>query len=159
MKTRQCNSCTACCEGWIDATIVDVKVYPGNPCMHCTNSGCGIYENRPKSPCRTFQCGWLKPDSPLPEDMKPTNCGAIIMFDRKWNGLAVVYALPVGEKIPESTLQWLMNHSKKHSIPLIFFENTMKDGKFSVKKQFGFGPQAFVHAISKAINAEDVFML
>lgn len=91
--------------------------------------------------------------------MKPADCGAIVLFDRKWNGLACIFALPVGEKIPESTLQWLMNHAKQHKVPLIFFENICKDGKFVLKKQFGFGPPAFMQVIRKAVTPEDIFML
>jgi hypothetical protein len=159
MTDRQCLSCSACCEGWIKAKINGVPLSPYKPCEFCSGEGCAIYEKRPAVPCASFICGWLMDQSPLPEHMKPNACGAIILFDRKWGGNTVTYALPTGERIPGDTLEWLMAYSREHSRPLIFFENLRPDGEFTGTKQMGYGPQPFIEAVNNSLKADDVFML
>ena len=49
-------------------------------CSHCTSTGCGIYADRPED-CKDFECIWLATQvtkSPLPKELKPSICGAII---------------------------------------------------------------------------------
>ena len=66
MTKRQCFPCTACCEGWLTSDVIDMT--PGKPCQHCTAQGCAIYESRPKTPCKTYQCAWLVENSDLPDE-------------------------------------------------------------------------------------------
>jgi Fe-S-cluster containining protein len=44
-------------------------------CTNCNESGCGIYETRPKS-CRTFECAWLLGE--LPDEMRPDKVHVMI---------------------------------------------------------------------------------
>jgi hypothetical protein len=89
--------------------VIDgVQVYPGRPCPHSTAKGCDIYENRPIDPCANFYCGWIVPNSPLPEWMKPNNGKVIVIFNKlQWNGIPVDLAVPVGKRIPPRSLEWL----------------------------------------------------
>ncbi len=98
-------------------------------------------------------------ESPLPDFMNPIECGAIIVLDRKWSGATSVFALPTGAQVPAHTLEWLMAYSREQSIPLIFYENLLRGGKFLGMKQFGYGPPAFVEAVKNALKPEDIFML
>jgi hypothetical protein len=165
MSQRQCGSCTACCEGWIKATVNGVTLSPFKPCVHRTDKGCNIYEERPANPCVSFKCGWLMDNSVLPDNMSPQECGAIIVLDRKWHDsnyidtLPMILAFPIGAKIPNNTLERLKNHSSKNEIPLIWYENIIKNGKFIRRIEFPYGPLAFVESTRNAIKKEDVFVL
>jgi hypothetical protein len=53
--TRECGSCTACCEL---LEIVELEKPRGILCQHCTSGqGCAIYATRPKSAATTV-AGW-----------------------------------------------------------------------------------------------------
>ena len=147
MPIRQCETCTACCEGWINAKVKGKKLRPYKACKHCTSKGCGIYLSRPARPCRSFKCGWLKQPSPLPDHMRPNECGAIIVFDRKWARAQVTYAMPTGERIPDETLAWLMAYSRKTKIPLIWSENIVENGRYIHTKRAGYGPPSFILSV------------
>ena len=62
-KRRECQSCTACCDGWVAMTIDNEDIYPGRPCQHSTRQGCTIYQDRPVDPCVNFECGWMAKNS------------------------------------------------------------------------------------------------
>jgi hypothetical protein len=36
---RQCQPCTACCDGWVQITVKGCEAYPGHPCPHSTGKG------------------------------------------------------------------------------------------------------------------------
>jgi hypothetical protein len=82
-------------------------------------------------------------DSELPDWMRPNDCGAIVFLWFDWQGQKVINAVPVGEKIPERTLDWLKAHAQEQGRPLMFFERIMEDGQFTGAKCTGFGPPAF----------------
>jgi hypothetical protein len=125
--------------------IGGVSVYPGHPCPHSTGTGCDDYENRPVDPCDNFNCGWIIPNSPLPEWMKPSNGKVIVIFNKlQWNAVPVDLAVPVGRRIPPRSLQWLKKFAEKHMRPLIFTEQIVENGKFQKQQQIlGHGPPAF----------------
>lgn len=120
-------------------------MYPGNPCPHSTGKGCDDYENRPLDPCDNFNCGWVIPNSPLPEWMKPSNGKVIVIFNKlRWNGVSVDLAVPVGKRIPPRSLEWLKKFSEKHMRPLIYMEQIVEGGQFQKQqKLLAFGPPAF----------------
>lgn len=102
---RECQPCTACCDGWVKIEVKGCEAYPGYPCPHSTGKGCDDYENRPVNPCRKFECEWVKESSYLPDWFKPSECGALVIDSVIcWQGLAVDLAVPVGREIPEQTL-------------------------------------------------------
>jgi hypothetical protein len=72
--TRECGSCTACCEL---LEIVELEKPRGILCQHCTSGkGCAIYATRPKE-CRDYECGWLAHDD-IPNELRPDRCGFIL---------------------------------------------------------------------------------
>jgi len=148
-STRQCGSCTACCDGWLTTEIEGRKVSPGHPCHHSTPGGCAIYATRPQNPCRDFVCGWMRWDSPLPSWMRPKECGAIVFLWYDWQGQHVINAVPVGEKIPQHTLNWLKAHAQEQGRPLMFTERIVKDGELVGVHCLGFGPPAFRDKVEK----------
>jgi hypothetical protein len=77
--------------------------------------------------------------------MKPNEGKVIIIFNKfKWNGISVDLAVPVGEKIPDRSLDWLKQFSEKNLRPLVYTEQIIKDGKFQMQQQLmAYGPPAF----------------
>ena len=158
MKIKQCSPCTACCEGWLVADINGVRMEPGLPCVHSTKQGCGIYARRPETPCVSFECGWLQPQHKMPEHMKPSECGAIVIFDRPWHDRNVIRAVPTGTKIPADTLEWLMALSRERSLPLLFGERILENGVYIGRRDIGYGPASFIRAVKYAVGPEDIIM-
>jgi len=118
-------------------------VRAGHPCPHSTGSGCAIYANRPAHPCRNFVCGWVRDDSPLPEWMRPDQCGAVIFLWFEWRGQKVINAVPVGQSVPGRTLEWLKRYAQEQGRPLIFIERIEENGEFLGERSIGFGPPGF----------------
>jgi hypothetical protein len=132
---RQCDPCTACCDGWLKITVYGHAVYPGKPCPFSSGHHCTIYETRPQDPCRAFACGWLTPGSPLPEWMRPDKAGVIVLPARfAWRGSAVDVAVPVGEGPGREALKWLTTFATTNGRPLLY-----RIGQ----EWYAFGPQDF----------------
>ena len=147
---RECGECTACCEGWLPDESLDM--YAGKACAHCRSEGCAIYETRPEEPCRTFKCAWLQDEVAFPEEMRPDQCGAIVLSARYWKEWNVMRAMPVGPKIPEATLEWLRLFTKGKDVPLIFYERGQADGAYThTDRQRAYGSPEFAVAIKEAV--------
>jgi len=134
---------------------------PGKPCVNCTKQGCKIYEKRPVNPCVTFECAWLKEPGKLPEHMKPSECGAIVILDKQFNNQNVIRAVPVGNEIPRETLEWLTAFARHQLTPLLLTEHVFKNGQYVGAKKSGYGPPSFTKALERGletkIGIEDVF--
>ena len=144
-KARECQPCTACCDGWVQMNINGVDVYPGHPCPHSTGSGCDDYDHRPVDPCVHFICGWKAEASPLPDWMKPTSAKVIVLFNKlTWRGLPVDLAVPVGRRIPPRALKWLKHFAMENGRPLVYAEQVTEGGRYTrTQALFGFGPPEF----------------
>lgn len=142
---RQCQPCTACCDGWVRIEVKGCEAYPGHPCPHSTGSGCDDYENRPVNPCRQFECTWVKQGSYLPDDFRPNECGALVIDSiLQWQGLTVDLAVPVGREIPENTLHWLMQFAEQNMRPLIYQQQDPQSKRYEKNPlTLAYGPPAF----------------
>ena len=136
--------------------INGISVYPGHPCPHSTGSGCNDYEHRPVDPCHNFYCGWVIPNSPLPEWMKPNNGKVIVLFSKlAWNGVPVDLAVPMGKKIPPRSLEWLKKFSKENARPLIYSEQLIENNEFQKQQQIhAYGPPAFQEDMMRKMREE-----
>ena len=150
-QERTCEGCTACWDGWVRITIDGQEAWPGHPCPHSTGSGCAIYEDRPEDPCRQFWCGWMLPNSPLPDWMKPDRAKVMVLFAKlSWQGLPVDVALPVGKRIPPRALNWLKAFAEREVRPLIWAECIEEDGELQKEQLFyAWGPPAFQQAVQQ----------
>lgn len=126
-------------------------MYPGNPCGHRRSGGCAIYETRPEQPCRTFECAWLQDEEAFPEEMRPDQCGAIILPGRLWKEWLYLKAVPVGAIIPEATLEWLRVHTQAQDVPFIFSERELIDGQYHSGRDRAYGSPDFAAAVQEAI--------
>lgn len=144
-EPRECQPCTACCDGWLQIRINDVPVFAGRPCPHSTGSGCDDYEHRPIDPCVHFICGWRMDGSPLPEWMKPNNAKVIVLFNQStWQGMPIDVAVPVGRRIPPRALNWLRQFAETNQRALLYSEQVVEGGRFTNKQAFSaFGPPEF----------------
>jgi hypothetical protein len=107
MPARQCGSCKACCEGWLAAEIHGEKMLPGKPCHYICETGCSIYQDRPKEICEAYSCLWLK-DNSIPGWLKPNECN-VILTRKEINGISYIEATETNnKKIDSSVLSWLI---------------------------------------------------
>lgn len=70
-SSRECGTCTKCCEGHLSGAAHGVKFRDGVPCFFLEiNVGCTIYEDRPRHPCKAYKCQWIINED-LPDHFKP----------------------------------------------------------------------------------------
>ena len=159
---RQCQPCTACCDGWVRIRVFDTPVLPGKPCPHSLGpvskhggGGCRIYAERPVDPCINFACGWVRDGSHLPDWMRPSQAGVIVLTAwTDWRTFPVDLALPVGARIPHKSLKWLQDYSKREFRPLIYTEQEIdRRGHFTGEQAVhGFGPPTFRQEMAALIG-------
>jgi len=153
-NSRQCLPCTACCQGWLSAEVLGNVLRAGKGCPHCQVSGCGVYDIRPRDPCRTYVCSWVVENSPLPDWMRPDQSGVIVLLNAPWEGRRVITAIPAGQKIPERSLDWLKDYAQRYQRPLIYYERDMQDGKYTELKRFAFGPPELRELAARLIDPD-----
>ncbi len=167
---RQCQPCTACCDGWVRINVFDQPVLPGKPCPHSNGTtngainrnaksnasgGCKIYAERPVDPCVNFACGWVREASHLPDWMKPHLAKVIVLPQwTTWRTFPVDLALPVGARVPHKALKWLQDYSNKTFRPLIYTEQEAdRNGHFTGRQQVhGWGPPTFQQEMAVLIG-------
>lgn len=142
---RECQPCSACCNGWLQLQVRGVPVFPGRPCPHSTGSGCNDYANRPVDPCVHFMCGWRVEGSRMPEWMKPDNAKVIVLSNfHTWRGLPVDLAVPVGRRIPPRSLEWLQQFARQENRMLLYAEQIMDNGRYTNQQHYSsYGPPEF----------------
>lgn len=115
INQRNCQPCTACCEGWLDIQTPDAQAHLGQ--------ACAIYETRPVDPCQSFHCAWRIEGTLLPPQMRPDLSGAIVMMNQlEWQGEDVIVAIAIGARIPARTFHWLCSLAKLTDRPLVMVE-------------------------------------
>ena len=132
-QSRNCGSCTRCCDGWLEGEIRGHPMYPGRRCHFVTAGGCGIYDERPQSPCRSFVCGWLQPGSALPEDWRPDRAGVIVV-NTLWRGAPAMILVSAGNDPGDAMLEGLRAYASTRRMPF-FYEQA--------GERFGYGPPEF----------------
>jgi len=145
INTRNCQPCTACCEGWLDIDNPLAKAHLGTACTHCTNEGCDIYNERPQDPCRNFHCAWRQEGSLLPYAMRLDQSGVIVMTDQlQWQGEDVIVAVATGSRIPARTFHWLCSlaHLTSRQLAAVEFKKDTQgfNGEFNLRTV---GPEEF----------------
>ncbi len=154
-RLRECLPCTACCDGWLQVIVNGEEVGSGHPCKHRADHGCGIYEERPINPCRTFKCGWIVDDSPLPDWMKPNDARVIVVFDKYiWNDQQVDAVISMEENIPRATLDWLKSYALQQERRLLITEMVVAKGDISPRTKITvIGSDAFRKGIGDLIKS------
>ena len=104
---RACDGCTKCCEGWLTGTAWGFEFSPNRPCHFITKNGCGIYEYRPYSPCKTFKCAWKTNLELFPEELKPSISG-VIFVERATEDYQYVSVVEAGKPLSVEILHWIV---------------------------------------------------
>lgn len=107
---RPCGECTGCCIGQLAADIYGRKMWPGKPCDFLVKGICTIYQDRPQSPCRNFQCGWSQ--HLLPEDMRPDKCGIMVSVETNSDGSQFLRLVEVMPDPPQETYKRIYEAAK-----------------------------------------------
>jgi len=133
---RDCNGCTACCEGWLDGKVYDKYFQPGRPCHFKCENGCSIYEQRPENPCRIYSCEWLN-NLDISEWLRP-NLSKIIITRKQWKNGDYLEITEMGCKIDSSILNWLFTYHYSTDIPI----RIQVSGGWT-----SYGPQEFLNEV------------
>ena len=102
---RNCNGCTACCEGWLAGEAYGYGFWPGRKCHFLGDKSCTIYEQRPDYPCKQFKCEWLA-NKDFPEWLKP-NLSKVIIYEREIKEHKYWEVVETGEKMDATILSWI----------------------------------------------------
>ncbi len=130
---RECGNCTACCEGWLECTVLGQEIVPGSPCRYIHEGHCSNYEQRPVSPCRDFVCAWVLADSPFPDSFRPNQLGVIIVRI-SWRDQPAYLLRSAGRDPSAELLEWMQRFSIRTGRPF-FYE--------IAGEKLGFGPPLF----------------
>ena len=116
---RECGTCTKCCEGWLTGEALGYKFYPGNPC-HFVSIGqsCTVYTKRPKNPCVSFSCEWIK-NSDLPEWFKPNKINSILTTE-KIEEILYLKLTQAGSQLDSKVLSWLFKYVLEHNFNFVW---------------------------------------
>lgn len=110
--SRECGTCTACCEGSIGGNIYGKELL-GAPCRFVTiGKGCNIYENRPNK-CRNFFCAWIL-DENLPDEFKPEINGVIPTIVKQ-EGIEYIKFIEGRGELSAAKKNYLVEWSKEHN--------------------------------------------
>ena len=119
-KTRECDGCTACCDGRLMLSIFGHK-WVGRPCQFKSDKGCSIYEHRPKEPCQTYRCEWLKDtDFTFPEFLKPDQSGFVMNMMKTKSGIPYLRAVAGRDGYEKEAMLWLIDYGNENKINLRF---------------------------------------
>lgn len=110
---RSCEGCTKCCSGALSATIqiesrsAIHEMKPGTPCVFVQiGKGCGVYDERPEVPCKTFRCQYLV-DEEVPEEMKPSRSNIILTVEEILPNVEYIIAHEAGGSLEGDNLKWV----------------------------------------------------
>ncbi len=121
---RECGNCTKCCEGWLAGDAYGHSFYKGKPCHFIAiGKGCTIYTERPKEPCVSYSCAWLK-TADFPEWLKPSEVNAIIDFKKIMNTeIDFIKIHEAGETLRSDVLSWVINYATSKGYNLYWTVN------------------------------------
>ena len=121
LSSRECGSCTKCCEGYISGGAHGIKFGNGVPCEFLAwGHGCTIYEDRPLSPCKKFKCLWLR-DPEIPENLKP-NISQVMAMRKGQNFIVLVN---VGPNPDQEAINWYRTWCSDNKINLAYRQNNI----------------------------------
>ena len=102
---KSCEGCTKCCEGYLTADVAGEIIGAGKACSKVIPGvGCSIYQDRPKDPCRGFQCFWRASEI-MPKEFKPSEVGVIVTSQER-DGVPYLMMVEAGNEVPAEVLSW-----------------------------------------------------
>jgi hypothetical protein len=102
--------------------------------------GCGVYDERPEVPCKTFRCQYLVDES-VPEEMKPSRSNVILTIEEVLPNVEYIIAHEAEGSLEGDNLKWVSSLYDEYSVNVTWKE----DGVWQYK-----GDAIFTaHAIDK----------
>jgi len=118
---RKCDGCTKCCDGTLTTNVNGEDVYKGRPCRFLGEKGCVIHKDRPKDPCKIYNCEWLI-NLNIPEWLKPNRSNVILDF-RKIENILYLEVKEAGAKLSTEVLNWLLMEHLNNKINILYQMN------------------------------------
>lgn len=113
---RSCDGCTKCCEGSLVTVAMGHEIGP-KPCpLVQPGIGCGIGDQRPDSPCKSFLCAWLT-DLSIPRGARPDKSGLIPMYRQTSDGETFLFLKRCNEVDP-AILSWYVQTASERGMNL-----------------------------------------
>lgn len=125
--SKECGTCTKCCDGTLFGVVKGHKMYPGKPCFFLQNNKCSDYENRPMYPCKKYECLWLS-DPDVPDFMKPENANVIVDIE-KFENTEYMTLTKCNEEYSKEVLNFCIDYAKRKNI-LFIWNNEKNEAKF-----------------------------
>lgn len=116
-RSRSCAGCTMCCQGWLTGEAYGHRFAPGRPCGWLNKSGCTIYENRPYSPCQTFECEWKRRSS-IDPSLRPDLVG-VIMISRMHGVHEYIRVIESRGSVPDRVHEWAQSYSNEQAVNIV----------------------------------------
>ena len=143
-ETRECGTCTACCDGWVVGTIHGHEMKPGTPCHFRGEGCCTIYERRPAGAVPQLRVRLAAPGSPFPESFRPDRLGVMIVRDAMARN---VRRTSWGRRDATRTRRCspgCASFSAQRGAPFFYEQKG---------ERFGFGPPAFQHEMLARVES------
>jgi hypothetical protein len=129
--SKQCGTCTKCCDGTLYGDVNGHIMGNGKPCifLDVVNKKCGAYEKRPTDPCKTYKCMWLKYED-VPLWLKPENSPVMVSaLSYQKNEFLILNCF--GKDYPIMYLNYVKNYCTKNNINLMYEIPGMNNMKFT----------------------------
>jgi len=118
--SRECGSCTKCCEGYLSGNIKGHVMDLGKPCFFVEiGKGCTIYNDRPYDPCKKFLCTWITLKD-MPEEFKPEKTGVIFCWRSTEKNLQYLQIHRAPNNPSPQVLTWAFMYVVQNGVNLLW---------------------------------------
>lgn len=124
---RECGDCNLCCK------ILNIPEYnapSGTMCEHCTDKGCGIYEER-HDICKGFSCLWLSQPQ-IPESLRPDKSG--VLFELPAGSMTYIGHIIKEEAIENQEVLLMVEKITQAGHPVMLYQKENNKKLFKLPK-------------------------
>lgn len=119
-SARLCGNCTACCDGYLVASVQNKKIQDiGKPCIYLKKGSCSVYDYRPKG-CNDFFCLYIT-DLTIPNWLKP-DFSKVILILRSVGNIHFLDVIECGSTLSNQVLEWICENFTNKVYENIRFE-------------------------------------
>jgi hypothetical protein len=117
--SKECGSCSKCCEGFLTGSVFGNIFGNGKPCVFVDKQKqCSIHEIRPKNPCRDYKCMWLRFED-VPLWMKPNSSNVLVSVE-KYKDREFLILNCYDNDYSARYLSYVITYAKKNNMPLMY---------------------------------------
>lgn len=130
---RNCGSCHACCDGWLEGYAYGVAFGNKKKCSFLCAEKCVIYQIRPQV-CKNYYCAWVQ--GLFSESLKPDESGLLVSVN-DWSQGQFFRIIETNDANKEKHLQEIYDFCEQNKTPYIF-------KSFYYTKSIIVGPEEFI---------------